>query len=468
MIVKNGKLKDGITDISKYLGLEENKTIYLHSVVFDKEDITRPSISKSGNLRGITRGGMLYAEILSFLSSNNNGSYAACCYHNKDLIEYLDKEEVINKDKIIFVSEDKKIEYPFNSPSFMLNKKIKEDENLRKRLNGFTIVPSFVSKYDEESAKLINGKLLMQLEGNYKYTSKYWFRKLANKDNFSVLPGFAFKGIKELKKVLEQMKIYESNKYWIKLEGQTSGNGNIELSSLDYDEAVNKINNLTKNAFSPEYIYSELPLIIERNASSGYEEEIINIGVEAIISANEVTILGGVAQKTDEKGKYIGSYYNEEVEKYLPYAIDAAKLAFVSYANEGYKGFIAIDVLVTKNKITNEIKAYNIDPNARFSGGLMLLKNIHMAEDITKKKIYGLSFTFSVVGGENIFENIKKCAGDNLYNKNTGTGLIPALLNDIKPLPSGFYFLKVTSIAHSYQEAVDIFEEFKRNMRKLY
>ena len=455
-IVKE-KLSKGLDDVAKCLNLDSSKTIFLHSLIFDEDDKSRYSLMK---------GNMLYAEILMFGSGEDNGAKSVICYYNDELLNYYQKEKIINTDNVIKVVDNQALDYPNSSASIMFLEKLKNDDNLRKSLKGYTIVPSFISKYDIESAKLLEGKLLMTLEDNDKYTSKYWFREIAKRDGISVTPGMCFKGTNQLEDALIYMKQFMPCNVWIKLEAQRSGKGNIYLENLDVEEARRKIFKLVENIFDKEYIEKELPLIIERDASYGDEREVMNIGVEAVITSNKISIIGGVAQKTKD-GSYLGSYIDPMVEKYLPYAEEAATKAFISYANEGYKGFITIDVIVTENSKTGEIKAYNIDPNARFSAGLMLLRPLRTSEAITGHTMYGLSFTYSIPTGGNIADKVMKCMGDNLYNCKTGIGLIPALLNDITLMDNGKYYLKVVSIANTYEDAEKMFEEFKQKIREL-
>lgn len=457
MEILREKLSKGLDDVARCLNLEPSKTIFLHSLIFDEDDKNRYSLIK---------GNMLYAEILMFSSNEDKGAKSVVCYYNEDLLNYYQEASIINKNNVIRVVNDQILDYPNSSSSIMFLKKLKQDEKLRKSLKGYTIVPSFISKYDVESAKLLDGKLLMPLENNHRYTSKYWFREIAKRDGISVTPGMCFKGTNQLKDAVNYMEQFMPCSVWIKLEAQRSGKGNIYLKNLDIKEARHKIFNLVGNVFDKEYIEKELPLIIERDASSGNEKEVMNIGVEAIVTSNKISIIGGVAQKI-KHGNYLGSYIDPVVEKYLPYAEEIATKAFVSYANEGYKGFITIDVIVTENSKTGEIKAYNIDPNARFSAGLMLLRPLRTSEAITGHKMYGLSFTYSIPTGGNIVDKIIKCMGGNLYNYKTGIGLIPALLNDVTLMDNGKYYLKIVAIANTYEDAEKMFEEFKINIRKL-
>lgn len=463
MKVEYGKISNGVEDVAKYLGLDPEKTIFLHSTTFGEDTNDgkkRPSINK---------GRMIYSEIMSYSSNKKDGAKTAVSYIEKNLLEFYHNTNIINIDNIIEVGEDKKIEYPYNSVSYMLNKKVKEDENLRKKLNGYTLVSSYLSEEDIETAKLINGKTLMGLEDQIKFNSKYFFRKASEKHNFSVPTGVCFEGLKNIESAINELKSkikdkIETPEVWIKLESQLSGTGNIKVNlECDLNEIIEKINDVAKKIYPDEYIYNEIPLIIEVDVNSITDEkQIENIGVEAVVTEDKITILGGVSQET-QNGKYLGSARTEKTDKYIGAAQDAAKDAFIAYSKEGYRGFITIDVLVVKNEKTGEVKGYNIDPNARFSAGTMLLRNIHMAEEKSGKTIYGVSFSNALNLEENAIESIKKYAKENLYagEKSNYVGIIPVVLNDVIPIVEDRYYLKTVVLGHSYEDALNRYNEFK-------
>lgn len=463
MKVEYGKISNGVEDVAKYLGLDPKKTIFLHSTTFGEDTADgkkRPSINK---------GRMIYSEIMSYSSNQKEGTKTAVSYIEKNLLEFYHNTNIIDIDNIIEVGEDKKIEYPYNSVSYMLNKRVKEDENLREKLNGYTLVSSYLSEEDIETAKLINGKTLMGLEEQLKFNSKYFFRKASEKYNFSVPSGVCFEGTKNIETAINELKLKIKDKaempeVWIKLESQLSGTGNIKVNlNCDLNEIIEKINEVAKKIYSDEYIYNEIPLIIESDVNSiNNEKQVDNIGVEAVVAEGKITILGGVSQET-QNGKYLGSARTEKTDKYINVAQEAAKDAFIAYSKEGYRGFITIDVLVVENEKTGEVKGYNIDPNARFSAGTMLLRNIHMAEEKTGKSIYGVSFSNALSLEENPIESIKKYAKDNLYagEKSNYVGIIPVVLNNITPIVEDRYYLKTVVLGYSYEDALNRYNEFK-------
>lgn len=466
MIVQYGKIINGTNDVAKYLGINPEKALFLHSTSFDENDVD--------NLKrvAINKGRMIYSEILSYSSNVDNGSKSAISYFNDELLDKMEEMDVIKRDNIIKVTDEKNVDYPYNSVSTMLNQKVKKDEELRKKLDGFTIVSSYISKEDEETARLINGHLLMDRKLQEKFNSKYEFRKMAEKYNFSIPDGIEIKGLINLQDGLNKLKAHnsESVSIWIKLETQSSGTGNIKIDdyvNVDEKEIENKIKEIAKKVYDEEYIMKDMQFIIEYDVSSvNKEKEVANIGVEAVITENKVTILGGVEQATDN-GKFVGSKITDNTYKYLDIAQKTAKEAFIAVSEEGYRGFMTIDVLVTKNEDTSEIKAYNIDPNARFSAGTMLLRNVQASEEYNKKRMYGISFANAIPKTENMIDSIVQWLGEDLYNKKGDyTGIIPALINDINQIGEDRYYFKSVVVSDSYENAEKEFIEFKNKIKK--
>ncbi|MBR3324604.1 MAG: hypothetical protein IKG14_00955 [Clostridia bacterium] len=467
MIVNYDNIKNGTNDIAKYLNLNPSKTIFLHSTSFNEAD--------ADNIRrkALNKGRMLYAEILSYTTNLSNGSKSAISYFNNDLLNLMDEMKVIDKSNIIKVINEAKIDYPYNSVSTMLNKKVKEDDGFRKLLEGFTIVSSYLSKEDEETARLINGSLLMDRKVQENFNSKYYFREISEKYGFAIPTGVTIKGLDEFNNKLNKLKSLSptSNNLWIKLESQSSGTGNLKIENY-YDTSVeeikNKIYDIAKPIFDDNYINSEMALIAEVDINLDNYIEVANIGVEAVISENKVTILGGVEQDTNN-GTYVGSKICDNTYKYLDFAQNIAKDAFVAVSKEGYRGFMTIDVLVTQNTETGELKGYNIDPNARFSAGTMLLKNVQTSEVYHNKKMYGISYAIGIPRKQDdLIKEIKECLGDCSYNYNGDyTGIIPALVNDLDPINNDLYYLKCVVVDQSYKLAKEKFEQFKMKFRDM-
>lgn len=461
MKIVHKKIPNGLDDIARYLGLDPEKTLFMHSTSFDDND------NKNISRRAINKGRMLYAEILSYVSNNKNGSKAAICYYSDEYLNYYHNISFLNKSNIIKVYDGIKLTYPYNSVSTMLNKKLKEDENLRKKLEGYTIVSSYLSDEDVESAKIINGKTLMKPEIQIKFNSKYYFRKLGKKKNYSIAPGLEFTGLNTFN-IDSLRKKYPKSNIWIKLESQSGGTGNLffnDFSILKDDYIKEEIRKLATKIYEKKYIDQEMHYIVEIDINSIPDTKIIeNIGVNAVITPNKVTIIGGTSQTT-KNGKYIGSCVSEKTYKYIEVAEKTAEKAFIEIGKEGYRGFMTIDVIVTKEN--DEVKAYNIDPNARFSAGTMLLKNIHYAEEKNNIKSYGISYANLVNSEEGkTLNKIKQAAGDIMFNSKTGYGLVPALISDLHQVEKNKYYLKSILIDNDFEKVNKKYEKFKEKIKK--
>lgn len=461
MKIEYKKIPNGLDDIAKHLGLDPKKTLFMHSTSFDEND------NKNMSRKAINKGRMLYAEIISYVSNKKNGSKAAICYYNDDFIDFYDEISFLNKENLIKVYDGEKLNYPYNSVSKMLNRKLKEDENLRKDLEGFTIVSSYLSDEDVESAKIINGKTLMIPKEQVKFNSKYYFRKLGKEREYDIAPGLEFIGLKSFNIDCLREK-YPTSNLWIKLESQSGGSGNLLFNNIESitDEFIkDEIQKLAGKIYEKDYINNVMPFIAEIDISSLPETKIIeNIGVNAIINPNKIIIIGGTSQTT-KNGKYIGSCVSENTYKYLPIAEETAAKAFKEIAKEGYHGFMTIDVLVVKEK--NNLKAYNIDPNARFSAGTMLLKNIHYADEKNSIKTYGISYANLIYSEKgNTLNRVKRATKEIMYNSSTGYGIIPALISDLHPIEKNKYFLKSILVEKDFQTVNKEYEKYKEKVRK--
>lgn len=456
MRIEYKKIPNGLDDIARYLDLDPAKTLFLHSTSFDQ------SKSKYISRRAINKGRMLYAEILSYVSASNGGAKAGICYFNDDFLDFCDEIGFFNRNNILKVYSGTELDYPYNSVSFMLNKKVKEDVEFRKSLDGYTIVSSYLSYEDVETANFINGKVLMTPEKQAMFNSKHFFRTLGKRKGFRIAPGLEFTGLKSFN-TLEIREKYPSLSVWIKLASQSGGSGNLFFENIDSvtdEEICSKIYKMASKIYDKNYIENEMPYILEIDLGSMPNTKIVeNIGVNAVITPDRVTILGGTSQTVDN-GKYIGSCVHENTYKYLDVAQKAASEAFAVIAEEGYYGFMTIDVLVVSEN--GELKAYNVDPNARFSAGTMLLKNIHYADLKNDSRSYGISYTNLLYSEDgSMLEKFKAAASGMEYDKNTGYGIVPVLLNDITPLRPNRYYLKSILIDNNYQNALDKFEKFK-------
>ena len=459
IIVELKKIPNGTDDIAKYLGLNPAKTIFMHSTSFNESD--EDNIKR----RAINKGRMIFAEPLSYSSSTEGGAKTVIAYFNDELLKKFDEIGTIKYDNILKVSDVQSVDYPNNCVSMLLNKKAKEDEGFRNSIKGSTIVSCYLSKEDEDTANVIEGKILMDRKLQEKFNSKYDFRLMSEKYGFSVPDGVCVKGLNELE---DKLKVLDSknndiNNLWIKLESQSSGTGNIKVDNyknISTDDIKNKINEVASKIFDEDYINNEMQFIIETDININGFEEVANLGVEAVIAEGRVSVLGGVDQET-ENGKYLGSKIDENTDKYMKEAIDCAIEAFKAVSIEGYRGFMTIDVLVTKNTETGEIRCFNIDPNARFSAGTMLLKNIHTSEEHNNKKMYGISFANAMPKTENTIKTMFDLLGEDIYNYHGDyTGIIPALINDLNEIDNNRYYLKTVIVDYTYEGAKQKYNNF--------
>lgn len=464
--VEIGKIPNGTDDIARFLGLKPEKTIFMHSTAFDESD------SDNIKRRAINKGRMIFAEPLSYSSNKENGSKTAIAYFNEELLNKFEEIGILKTENILRVSDVRNVDYPNNCVSDLLNQKVKKDINFKNSIENYTIVSSYLSKEDEETARLINGNLIMDRKNQVKFNSKYDFRLMSEKYNFNIPDGICIKGIDQLD---DKLRLFEEKKdkaknLWIKLESQSSGTGNIEINNYkqtSIKEIKEKIIEVASKIFDYEYIKKEMQFIVETDVNIEGFKEVANIGVEAVIAEKKVTVLGGVEQET-LNGKYLGSKYDNCTDIYMDKAIECAIEAFKAVSIEGYRGFMTIDVLVTKNEETNEIKTYNIDPNARFSAGTMLLKNIHTSEQHNNKKMYGFSFSNIIPKTEDTIKTLLELLGNNIYNYyGNYTGIIPAIINDLNEIGENQYYLKTIVIDFSYEKALEKYNNFKESIRKL-
>lgn len=465
VIIELKKIPNGTDDIAKYLGLEPSKTLFIHSTSFNESD--KDNIKR----RAINKGRMIFAEPLSYSSSNENGAKTVIAYFNDDLLKKLDEIGIIKYKNVLMVSDVKSVDYPNNCVSSLLNQKVKNDSNFRESIKGNTIVSCYLSKEDEETANLIDGKILMDRKLQEKFNSKYDFRLMADKYGFSVADGVCVKGLNELEEKLKLLdrKNNDINNLWIKLEAQSSGTGNIKIKNykqISNEDIKQKINDVASKIFDKEYIDNEMQFIIEADINLGGFEEVANLGVEAVIADGRVSVLGGVDQKT-ENGKYLGSKIDESTDEYMKEAVECAIEAFKAVSIEGYRGFMTIDVLVTKNTNTGEIRCFNIDPNARFSAGTMLLKNIHTSEAHNNRKMYGISFANAIPKTDNTIQTMFDLLGDDLYNYHKDyTGIIPTLINDLNEIRNNRFYLKTVVVDFSYNKVEQKYTNFVNRIKE--
>jgi hypothetical protein len=468
--ITKGSLENGLDNIAEYMGLDPVNTLFLHTTVVNDNNVSRKLSYKPT---------FAHSEILSYSPRRVHGNATgSCLYVNKGLLEYFNTSGISptgNIMKINTVPSTNK--YPYLSVSGHFKEHLLKNPNLVKRFKGFTIVTSFLSQDDIEIAKLIEGKLIMDPSKQSAFNSKYHFRKMGDEYGFSIPPGISFKGlmnlegsIATLKNIIKNLGITSIPGIWVKFESQTSGEGSLKIDGINENSFRILKKHIIKFSESikvnEEEMNSYLPLVLELDVSSiPKEREIANIGVQAVIGNEGVTLVGATSQ-ISENGKYIGSTVNRTMEYLLQYAEETSIPAFVANHSKGYRGYMTIDVLLVKNEVTGEIKGYNIDPNARFTAGTPLLSLLHHSMKLSGRKLYGFSYSNAVRSGEDVFERIKAYAGEFLYlgSSSNYEGIIPVLLNDKKNIEENKYYLRTVVISESMEKAERMYIEFKKRL----
>lgn len=469
--LKKGNLSDGLNDVAKYLGLEPSNTLFMNSTV----------VNDSVLQRRIPRKPLFsHSLLLSYLSRSIGSSAKGICLHvNDELLEYLDTTGIAPKENLIHISQiPKELEYPYISVAPQFKKILIDDIDLRNELKNYTIISSYLSNDEVEIANLIDGKLLMDPEKQIEFNSKYYFRKNSSNGNYSIPLGVCFMGLNEIeasllefKKCLFSNKIdYTKAKFWCKFESQSNGEGSFVLDGLT-DSNIQKLKEhiicfSKKLEYTQDKIQNDIPLVLEIDVNSlPYESEIANIGVEAVIAENQITLVGCVIQHT-RNGRYIGCTINNQLSYFSDYAEQTAIPAFINMQKHGYRGFMTMDVLLTCHSITHEIKGYNIDPNARFTDGTTLLSLLQYSENQTNRNMVGISFSNSIKDDVNLFDNIKQYAGDYLYQGKGSDyeGIIPIIVNDLTTLDDGKRYIKTVVIGNDMDKVENMYSSFKKNI----
>ena len=468
--ISRGSLEDGLDNIAEYLGLDPGNTLFLHTTVVNDNRISRKLAYKPS---------FAHSEILSYSSKRFvNPALGTCLYVNKGLLEYFNVSGIspsCNVIKINTVPDGEK--YPYLSVSAHFKEHLLKKPHLVEQLKGSTIITSFLSEDDVEIAELLRGKLIMDPSKQSVFNSKYHFRRMSDEYGFSIPPGICFKGLKNLEESIYALKnklagFCTSNQpgIWLKFESQTSGEGSMKIECLDARSVKTLRKHIVEFSKSinveEEEVNNFLPLVLELDVSGiPRQHEIANIGVQAVIGENGVTLVGATSQ-ISMNGKYIGSAVNKTTEYLLQYAEQTAVPAFTAMYREGYRGYMTIDVLLVKNDSTGEIKGYNIDPNARFTAGTPLLSLLHHSRKSSGRKLYGFSYSNAVRAGEDVFERIKSYAGESLYKGHASDfeGIIPIVLNDKKHIAENKYYLRTVVISESTEGAEKMYTAFKKRL----
>jgi hypothetical protein len=334
ILVQRGTLSEGLKNVAEYLDLNPEKSIFLHSTVVNEDTLGRRLFYKPS---------FAHSQILSILPRKTSYPKGVCLYVNKGLRDYLSKVGLAPKENYIYIDRYPTNEsYPYYSVSgyFIEYLKTLNSKELG-AFKGSNIVSSFISRDDETASNFIQGNLIMNIKEQVKFNSKYYLRKLSEKYNYSIPPGTAFKGIDSLKSAYKKIEAIltsenfdiENTKIWCKFQSQTSGKGSYLFEGFgqnNLNDIRNHILKFSKNLnISKEEVYNEIPLVLEVDVNSIPSEiQIGNIGVEAVIGSNSVTLVGCVSQDSKD-GKYIGSIIDSRTKK-LSKSAEFAALPFLN------------------------------------------------------------------------------------------------------------------------------------------
>jgi hypothetical protein len=264
----------------------------------------------------------------------------------------------------------------------------------------------------------------------------------------------------------------DETEVWCKFQSQTSGKGSYLFKGFGENSLEGTRKHISefcqKLDISKKEILEKVPLILEVDVNSiPMEKQIGNIGVEAVVGSSSITLVGCVSQDS-RRGQYIGSIISPETKSLTKYAEHTAIPYLKAIHQEGYRGFITIDVLLTKSNSTCEIKGYNIDPNARFTAGTPLLSLVQYSERMSQKELFGLSYSNAVRDSKNLFDRVKYYCGDDLYlgKESNYQGIIPIILNDINYFENKKRYLRTVVIKESISECKKVYMNFKERILK--
>lgn len=466
--IQKRDIAEGLHNIAEYLGLEPSKTLFIHSTNTNQNDNLVKRIVGHVNLFD-------HAQVLSYLPRNikDKTAKALILYVNKDLLNYLNDCGLALKNNYIKIADaPKKFSYPDISVAARIRYLADQGDKKIEILKSKFLVSSFLSADELYLSKKIDVKLIMSPQNQIIFGSKVQMRLNADYGHYRVPLGVEVIHINEIDAKIDKLKklIKDNNlnvddvKLWYKLESQSSGAGIMFFKGLT-DEIVYKIKCLAMENFSP--------FVIEIDPTSFNNLRIVaNIGVEAVIADNMVTIVGSVLQETsvknNDKGRYIGSFIKPNSELYELIAEKTSLPAFVNFQRRGYRGFITFDVLVCQNNETGEYFGYNIDPNARFSGGTMLLSLVQYARKMTGKMIYGITRFNSVKYSDNLFDEIKKLISLYLYDgeKTDYQGIIPVIINDLVKTKDNKCNIQTVVLGDNMIKIEKMYNHFKENIKK--
>lgn len=481
------KISEGLEDVAKYLGLKPENTIFIHSTNISPTD-------KFGRLSGHFSI-FDHSQTLFYLPKSTQGDTAKSIvlFNHKDFLTYLHEIGIAPKENYINLDKQPR---DFSFKHLSVQEKLLDEKDIslnpiRDIIRGRTIVSSYLSENDLLLADKMGCQLLMDPKRQIQFNSKINLREFAPKYEYMVPPGVEIKTsgdfeskISELKKLMDKYGIYNDDaKIWCKLDSQSSGTGTISFNGLD-EKNIEKLKlslinfattcNLYDDSIINKSIYNMkvfTPFVIELDVEAINQNKIVaNIGVEAVISESNITIVGSVRQLTSngingDYGRYIGSRIDVTLEKYQLKAEEYAIPAFDYFQSEGYRGFVTIDVLVVEDK-DKRIVGYNIDPNARFSGGTMLLSLVQYASKKTGKMFYGYTYFLAINKSKDIMETFKQYAGDNIFlgEDSNYRGIIPLIVNYLRH-KNKRTILQIAVLSDKPDELDSITSLFKDNLK---
>lgn len=481
------EIAEGLEDIAKYLGLNPEETVFIHSTNTAPDDQFKRIVGHYNVFD--------HSQPLCYLARSQRGKTAKAIilFNISNFLKYLDEIGIAPSENYINLNKQPSSLTTYSELSVQAKLLDDTDNSLKevlKSLQGKTIVSSYLSQNDLQLKDKVKGSLIMEPKLQVPFNSKIKLREFSSKYKYNITLGievnsaneFASK-ISELKTIISQNKIdINKVKLWCKLESQSSGTGTTLLQGLT-DETIEKLQasliqfattcKLYKDTTENKSIYNMevfTPFVIEVDVESFNQNKIVaNIGVEAVISESNVTIVGSVRQITSDGshgdfGRYIGSRIDNVLETYQSVAEEAAIPVFDYFQSEGYKGFITLDVLVVEDG-TKTLVGYSIDPNARFSGGTMLLSLVHYASKMTGKKFYGITYFLAVNKSNDRMETFKLHAGDNLFlgKQSNYKGILPLIINNLRGANQKDN-IQVAVLSDNPDELDTILRKFKDNM----
>lgn len=481
------EIAEGIEDIAKYLGLSPKDTVFIHSTNTSPNDPFKRIVGHYNVFD--------HSQPLCYLprSQRGNTAKAIILFNIADFLKYLDEIGIAPSENYLNLNKQPS-SFTYSELSVQAKLLDEADRSLKNIVDSLTkkiIISSYLSQNDLLLKEKLNGSLIMQPELQVPFNSKINLRDFSSKYNYTIPLGVEVKTandfelkIAELKNLVAELKI-DINKVrlWCKLESQSSGRGIVLLEGLK-EKNIRQLQSsliqfassckLYNDSIKEKTIYNMkefTPFVIEIDVESIHKNKIVaNIGVEAVISESNVTIVGSVRQITNggqysgSFGRYLGSRIDDVLETYQAVAEESAIPVFDYFQSEGYRGFVTIDVLVVEDESQNLI-GYNIDPNARFSGGTMLLSLVQYVSKMTGKKFYGITYFLQVDKSDNLFESFKHYADENLFlgKDSNYKGILPLILNNLGTQNKDT--IQVAVLSDNLNELEEIFSTFKANIQ---